>query len=288
MHITITGMLGSGKSTVCRIISEQTGYEVYSTGKIQRQVAAQKGISTLELNKMMSDNTELDNIIDNETVRISDAVKDRIILFDSRMAWFFVKQSYKVFLTVDPLVAAQRVAKADRGGVEDYTDVNEAKQKLLERAAAEHERFIKIYGADYWDYSNYDLVLDATWHDPHTLAGIITGQFAMFTESDEQQSAILMSPRSLYPAYIAGKRKKQIDKKCWNAANVRIVADNHYNYVIKGHSVVLRALENRTEFITVLYNKDIKSSELTVASDSLSLFENSGQFNYPSLPDNVI
>ena len=159
MHITITGMLGSGKSTVCRIISEQTGYEVYSTGKIQRQVAAQKGISTLELNKMMSDNTELDNIIDNETVRISDAVKDRIILFDSRMAWFFVKQSYKVFLTVDPLVAAQRVAKADRGGVEDYTDVNEAKQKLLERAAAEHERFIKIYGADYWDYNNYDLVL---------------------------------------------------------------------------------------------------------------------------------
>ena len=110
----------------------------------------------------------------------------------------------------------------------------------------------------------------------------------MFTESDEQQSAILISPKSLYPAYIAGKRKKQIDKQSWNAANVRIVADNHYNYVIKGHSVVLRALENRTEFITVLYNKDIKSSELTVASDSLSLFENSGQFNYPSLPDNVI
>jgi cytidylate kinase len=123
MHITITGMLGSGKSTICKIISEQKGYEIYSTGKIQRQVAAQKGITTLELNKIMLEYPELDSIIDNETVRISEESSDKTIIFDSRMAWFFVKNSFKIFLTVDPLVSAQRVIKADRGNVEGYVNI---------------------------------------------------------------------------------------------------------------------------------------------------------------------
>ena len=42
MHITITGRLGSGKSTVCRILADKYGYEIYSTGKIHRQIAAEK------------------------------------------------------------------------------------------------------------------------------------------------------------------------------------------------------------------------------------------------------
>ena len=69
MHITITGMLGSGKSTICKIISEQKGYEIYSTGKIQRQVAAQKGITTLELNKIMLEYPELDSILKKVQIR---------------------------------------------------------------------------------------------------------------------------------------------------------------------------------------------------------------------------
>ena len=35
MHITITGNLGSGKSTISKIIQEKYGFEIYSTGTIQ-------------------------------------------------------------------------------------------------------------------------------------------------------------------------------------------------------------------------------------------------------------
>jgi cytidylate kinase len=234
MHITITGMLGSGKSTICKIISEQKGYEIYSTGKIQRQVASQKGVTTLELNKMMVEHPELDSIIDNETIRISDENKNRTIIFDSRMAWFFVKESYKIFLTVDPFVSAQRVTKADRGDVEGYADVHEAKLKLIERAQAEHERFIRIYNADYWDYCNYDLILDATWHDPDTLASIIMGHMDLFMESRKKEQIILMSPKSLYPSFtVKNGSNIQKDTKFWNAANVQIISRNHYNYNIE-------------------------------------------------------
>ena len=53
MHITITGKLGSGKSTVCKLIAEKHGYEIFSTGAIQREVAKELGITPLELNIRM-------------------------------------------------------------------------------------------------------------------------------------------------------------------------------------------------------------------------------------------
>ncbi len=286
MHITITGMLGSGKSTICRIISEQKGYEIYSTGKIQRQVASQKGVTTLELNKMMTDQPELDSIIDNETVKISHENKDKTIIFDSRMAWFFIKDSYKIYLTVDPFVSAQRVVKSDRGDVEGYADVMEAKVKLMERAQAEHERFIRIYNADYWNYCNYDLVLDATWHDPDTLASIIMGEMDIFMESKKRNQTILMSPKSLYPSLLLNKGKnKEISPKDWNAAHVYIVPQNHYNYIVKGHSIVLKALENKTELIRVLCTKEENLHEVQIDMEALEVFKKTGEFNYLSYPD---
>jgi cytidylate kinase len=44
MHITLTGNLGSGKSTIAKIMAEKYGYEIYSTGKIQRELAEAKFI----------------------------------------------------------------------------------------------------------------------------------------------------------------------------------------------------------------------------------------------------
>ena len=42
MNITITGNLGSGKSSVAKILKEK-GYEYSSTGNIFRQLAMEKG-----------------------------------------------------------------------------------------------------------------------------------------------------------------------------------------------------------------------------------------------------
>ena len=47
MHITLTGNLGSGKSTICKILEKDYGKEIYSTGKVQRAIAAEMGINVL-------------------------------------------------------------------------------------------------------------------------------------------------------------------------------------------------------------------------------------------------
>ena len=173
MHISITGNLGSGKSTVCQMIRDKYGFEIFSTGSIQREVARQKGITTLELNELMKVDHSLDDVIDATTTRISRERAGDKLIFDSRMAWHFADNTFKIFVTVKPSVAAQRVMAAGRGNEETYASLEEAEAKLIARAEVEQARFKTLYGVDYFDHNNYNLVVDSSYRTPDEILAII-------------------------------------------------------------------------------------------------------------------
>ena len=81
MLISITGKLGSGKSTVCGILKEQYGFEIFSTGTINREFARRLGITTLELNKRLMEDPSLDKEIDGTVTKLSEEKKDEKIIF---------------------------------------------------------------------------------------------------------------------------------------------------------------------------------------------------------------
>lgn len=174
MHITLTGNLGSGKSTLGKILEAEYGYEIFSTGKVIRKIAEEHGVSVLEMNKMMEKDHKYDHMIDDTTARISREQKDRKLLFDSRLAWNFVEESFKVFLSVSLPVAASRVlADESRGAVENYASVEDCMQSLKDRAASEDRRYQDLYGIEYFNYANYNLVLDSSDCAPDILAKIL-------------------------------------------------------------------------------------------------------------------
>ena len=173
MLMSITGKLGSGKSTVCNILKEQYGFEIFSTGTINREYARRLGISTLELNERLKSDPALDKEIDGTVTRLSIEKKDEKLVFDSRMAWHFAKDTFKIFLTIDPMEAATRVMKNQRGAEEHYDSVEDACQGLIKRGTVERERFIQIYGVDYFDHNNFNLVVDTTRRTPEEIVGII-------------------------------------------------------------------------------------------------------------------
>lgn len=193
MLISITGKLGSGKSTVCGIMREKYGFEIFSTGAIQREYARRLGITTLELNKRMEENPGLDREIDSSVTRLSQERKNDKLIFDSRMAWYFAENTFKVFLTIDPRVAAERVMKNQRGAEEHYSDVDEACDKLVERSTVERHRFIEIYGQDYYDYNNYDIVVDTTSRTPEEIVAIIMENFEQYTNAADE----FVSPKQI-------------------------------------------------------------------------------------------
>ena len=185
MHITITGQLGSGKSTVCKLISQRYGYEIFSTGTIQREIARERGLTTLELNKLMEIDHSLDDMIDATTTKLSIERKDEKLIFDSRMAWHFAKDTFKIFLTVDPMVAAQRVMADQRGQEETYSSVEEACAGLIERSQVEQKRFVELYGVDYYDVNNYNLVVDSSNLTPNQIVDIIWESFKDYRKDPE-------------------------------------------------------------------------------------------------------
>ena len=112
--ISLAGDLGSGKSTVSKLLIDRLGAEYYSTGTVVRSIAERMGMSIGEFNKYMEAHPEIDNEIDDGLTRLAD--DDRLLIIDSRMAWHFTPGTFKVYLTVDLETSAIRIMMANRKG----------------------------------------------------------------------------------------------------------------------------------------------------------------------------
>ena len=250
MHITLTGNLGSGKSTICKILESEYQYEIYSTGKVQRKLAEELGISVLEMNQLMCKDRKYDTMIDETTVKISKENPEKPIVFDSRLAWNFVDPSFKVFLSVSLKVAAERVYGDNRGNVEAYTSVDDAKSQLKLRAETEKVRYKDIYNLDYFNFTNYNLVLDSTYCTPELLADIIIKESKLI-DNTNNNTKILMSPKRLGVNVINENVNK--DKYYLEGQVVVTLEDNEYK-VIKGMEIVEEAAKKGIPFVNVTIN----------------------------------
>lgn len=245
MFITITGELGSGKTTVAKILNQKYGFEFYSTGSIQREIAKEKGITTLELNQQMSNdvNNIYDKMIDDKTIQISRENSGKDIVFDSRMAWHFVESSFKVYVTVDSYVAANRVIQADRGAEEKYQTLEEAARSLQKRKRLEDSRFGEIYSVRTTDFTNYDLIVDSTSVSPDELAEFVLEK----SKSLRARREIYLSPQRLFPT----KMVQELQAEEADGAPVEIVEFNGFYFIINGHHSVCSKIQKGEKLIPV-------------------------------------
>ncbi|MCL2227617.1 MAG: cytidylate kinase family protein [Oscillospiraceae bacterium] len=291
MHISVAGKLGSGKSTICRKLKNRHGFQVYSTGAIQREMASQHKVSTLEMNNLMAKDLSFDHAIDDAVAKISIDKESETIIFDSRMAWKFATKSFKVFVTVDPLVAAERVMGSQRGEVEAYANLEEAKSKLIERARLENERFVEIYGVNNFDYSNYNLIIDSTYASSSELADIVYDKYRGYCKSNVETQDIVLTPTSLYPVAGVGGTEAQGSEE-----HISVALFDGYHFIVEGRQRVLEAIVSNEKFVEVKMAdadkypilksaqniiSEIKSTGAAAARD----FEKKGKFKYKSYPD---
>jgi cytidylate kinase len=109
---------------------------------------------------------------------------------DSRMAWFFLPDSFKVYLQADVHVAAGRILGDPNRNSEQYSSIDEAVQKILARKQSENARFLQKYGADCANLSNFDLVVNTTDKSPTEVAQTILAAIqSKLSGSNAQQHA---------------------------------------------------------------------------------------------------
>lgn len=280
MFVTINGQLGSGKSEVCKILENENGFEVFSTGKIQRAFALELGISTLELNELCSKDHSYDDIIDGRLVEHAKNNVGKDIIFDSRMAWHFVPDAYRVHLLVSPIVAAERVFFKRMSKVETYTSVEDAMEELVERHRLETERYKVLYNVNVGDYTNYDIVIDTSELTPREVTDLILD--GMKTAG----KGIYVSPKNIYPTITAAEATKEfqadyLQKLGTDKEYLSVAQEGTELFVTSKHGKLLTyLLANRPLIPVKLDGKAVN----TLSAQELHDWERAGDFKYFCLP----
>lgn len=242
-HITLSGELGSGKSTVANYLISKMPFRIVSAGLLFRQLAAKHGMSAKEFNEFIESDPKYDHYVDDTMAELGRT--DEKIIFDSRMAWHFVPQSFKIYLYVDVDTATERIFN-DKGRVsESYSDKETARQEIIDRRKSELLRYQTFYHCNLDDYSNYDLIVDTSHATRDEVNELVYNSFKAFEEGKEY-TKIWLSPKSLI--LIGDEPDDTGEPLVINKKDGKFVVE-------KGFSKVKNALQNRKSLVAVDFVK---------------------------------
>ncbi len=173
MLITISGLPGSGKTTVARLLSQRLGVPHIYAGDLYRREAEARDLSLEEFNRLAERDHSIDRALDGKMAAY--ARRGGVVL-EGRLAAFIALQeqadALKVWLTASEHVRAQRVSQRENSDSMRVLRENEERQR------SDAKRYREIYGFDLNDTSIYDLILDSDNDQPATLAEKILARAA--------------------------------------------------------------------------------------------------------------
>jgi cytidylate kinase len=165
MLITISGLPGSGKTTVARLVARELGLEHVYAGEIFRRQAEERGIPLAEYVRMAETDESIDRELDARMLRR--AGQGRAVL-EGRLAAYMAEQAgtpaLKVFLDASEAVRAERIAGREGGATAERL------REIQERETSDRRRYRQIYGVDYHDPARYDHVMQTDRRTPEELA----------------------------------------------------------------------------------------------------------------------
>ena len=171
MLITISGLPGSGTSTVARAVATSLGLEHFDGGQVFRALAAEAGLDVHAFGAVAQADPGIDIEIDS---RLAVRAKAGGVVLESRLAGWVASNEDLGGLTVwigcQPDERARRVARRERSTLAAARAQNDA------REASEAERYWSSYGIDLADMAPYALLLDSTSSQPDDLVTAIVAR----------------------------------------------------------------------------------------------------------------
>ncbi|MCW4054468.1 MAG: cytidylate kinase family protein [Candidatus Bathyarchaeota archaeon] len=161
--VCISGMAGTGKSTLAKKLAKKYGLRYYSGGDALKALAAEEGYNSskrgwwespegLSFLKRRENNLEFDKSVDDKLLEY--AQQERVLLDSWTMPWL-LKTGFKIWLVASVQKRAERIAKRNK------IPIKEATKMLREKEARTKIIYKKLYGFTLGeDFKPFNLVLD--------------------------------------------------------------------------------------------------------------------------------
>ena len=166
--VTISGLPGSGKTTISTLLGKKTGLTYVYSGDIFRKMAKKYDMSLEEFGRYCEKHKEVDEELDRYQLEI--LKKGNVILEGRISGWIAYRNNIvalKIVLEADLETRAKRIVKREKG------DIKKRKQEIKSREKSEATRYKKYYDIDVCDLSIYDLVIDSSDKTPEEIVEII-------------------------------------------------------------------------------------------------------------------
>jgi cytidylate kinase len=163
--VTVSGLPGSGTSTVAHLLAQRLGVAHVDGGTVFRAMASERGLDLRAFSAVAEANPDIDVELD---ARLAAFARGGNLVLESRLAgWIAANEGIagtRVWIDGDERVRAQRVARREEIELPQALEANRA------REASERRRYATLYGIDLDDRSVYDLVIDATNQSAESVA----------------------------------------------------------------------------------------------------------------------
>jgi cytidylate kinase len=169
MQITVSGLPGSGTSTISRLLAEYYELELISSGEVFRRIAKEKGVSLSEFGAMAEKDPSIDLAIDKNQRDIVRS-QDNLVL-ESRLAGHMasgVPNVLKIWIKAPLPVRVKRIQKREKSASFD-----EEYRKTVLREKSEGLRYVNYYNIDIGDLSIYDMVIDSEKWNQYQILDIL-------------------------------------------------------------------------------------------------------------------
>ena len=163
-NITVSGRIGTGKTTLAENLGEILGWKVIDGGKVFRKLTKEMGHHIKDTQKRPD---SFDLLYEEKIKKLLKEEKNHII--QSHLAGFDaqgIEGVYKILVVCKNKEGKDKTSvRIDRLMNRDNINVDEAKEEIIEREKQNLEKFRRLYAKNdktwvYWDSKYYDLIVN--------------------------------------------------------------------------------------------------------------------------------
>lgn len=172
-------------------------YTRYSSGDFVREITKKKKMTLAEYNTKAEQQPQMDHEVDE---KLRDLRDHNDIVIDSRLGFYWIPESFKVYLDLDADVAIARIYRdatlntmRSTAG-ESSTSMDDIVAQVEERMQNERRRFKKLYGVNPFSIEHFDLVIDTSRHSPQTVALTVFDTYKKWLSSESWKQVISRVP----------------------------------------------------------------------------------------------